>query len=102
DGLMCGLGVEREDGLTCTLVYSSDEPFGPTVPRRGTIRAILDPFDFLPGRYRLSIGLSPPGRPAEVYDLHLLLYLFRVVGNDGDLPTEAAFRQRAEFALTRN
>lgn len=100
DGLMCGVGVQREDGLTCTLVYSSDELFGPTVPRRGTIRAILDPFDFLPGRYRLSVALSPPGRPAEVYDLHLLVYLLRVVGDDADVPTKAAFRQKAEFSLT--
>jgi ABC-type polysaccharide/polyol phosphate transport system ATPase subunit len=101
EALMCGVGIEREDGLTCTLDYSSGDLFGVgRIPPRGTIRAVLDPFLFLPGRYRFSVGLSPPGRPAEVYDLHLLLYMICVVGDEGDQPTEAAFVQRAEFAVT--
>jgi len=100
DGLMCGVGIERGDGLTCTLDYSSDDLFrGAAIPPRGTIRAILDPFQFLPGTYRFSIGLSPPGRPADVYDLHLLLYVFRVLGNEADIPTDAAYGQKAEFAV---
>jgi len=100
DSLMCGVGIEREDGLTCTLDYSSDDLFGGAPPpSRGTIRAFLDPFHFLPGRYRFSVGLSPPGRPWDVFDLHLLLYLFRVVGSETDTPTDAAFCQKTEFTL---
>jgi len=99
DGLLCGVGVERDDGLNCTMAYSNDEIFHAPLPRRGTIRAILDPMDFLPGRYRVSIGLSPPGRIEDVYDLHLLLYLFRVVEDESVPPTEAAFRQKAAFSI---
>jgi len=99
EGLLCGIGITREDGLTCTLAYSSNEQFQGAIPQRGTILAILDPCDFLPGRYWFSIGLSPPARPLDVYDLHLLLYLFRIVGDEGDMPSHAAFRQKAEFAV---
>jgi hypothetical protein len=100
EALMCGAGIEREDGLTCTLNYSSGDLFGGApIPPRGTIRAILDPFDFLPGRYRFSVGLSPPGRPADVYDLHLLLYMICVVGDEADVPSEAAYEQKAQFAV---
>jgi ABC-type polysaccharide/polyol phosphate transport system ATPase subunit len=100
EAMMCGVGIEREDGLTCTLGYSSGDLFGPgPIPPRGTIRAVLDPFDFLPGRYRFSVGLSVPGRPAEVYDLHLLLYMICVVGDESEAPGDAAFSQRAEFAV---
>jgi hypothetical protein len=45
------------------------------------------------------VGLSVPGRPAEVYDLHLLLYMICVVGDESEAPGDAAFSQRAEFAV---
>jgi len=99
EGLMCGIGITREDGLTCTLAYSPNEQFQGALPPRGTIRAVLDPCDFLPGRYRFSIALSPPGRALDVYDLHLLLYTFRIVGEEEDPPSQAAFRQKADFAV---
>lgn len=99
EGLMAGIGVERLDGLSCTIAYTPDDLFGGAVPHKGTIRAVLDPFDFLPGRYRISIALSPPGRPAEVYDLHLLMYMVRVTDGERASSTGAACRQEADFSV---
>lgn len=98
--LVCGVGIEREDGLACTLVNSDPDVLGTPVPEKGTLRAILDPFEFLPGRYRLTVAFLSPGDPPVVYDLHLLLYLFRVLGDEDDEPTEFAYLQKAEFSLT--
>jgi hypothetical protein len=47
----------------------------------------------------VSVVLSPPGRPTEVYDLHLLLYMIHVVGDDSEPVPESAFRQKARFSL---
>ncbi len=99
ESMMCAVGIERDDGLTCTLVYSTDALFSGGIPPRGVIRAVVDPFDFLPGRYRFSVGLSKAGQPAEVYDLHLLLYLFRVEGDESAVPTSAAYQQKASFTV---
>jgi len=99
DGLACGIGIEREDGLTCTIVHAPAALEAAATPRRGTFRASLEPFDFLPGRYRVSVGLAPPGRPLDVYDAHLILYLVRVEGAPDDPPDRAAFLQRARFQL---
>jgi len=100
--IMCGIGIERTDGIGCGLYYSPADLFAGPAPPRGTIRAVFDPLDLLPGRYQLGIGLSPPGRPFEVYDLYLRLHMLRVIDNDkrGDLPTSAVCRQRAEFSVT--
>jgi len=74
---------------------------GQSVATRGTIRAVLNPFDFLPGRYRFTVGLLPPGRRDTVYDVHLLLYLICVVGDETDVGSEAAFQQHSRFHVAK-
>lgn len=98
DRVIFGVGIEREDGLSCILVHTPEELFRP-IPEKGTLRAILDPFDFLPGRYRMSVGFLSPDDPPAVYDLHLLLYVFRVVGDEEEETTRSAFLQRARFSV---
>jgi len=98
-GILCGLAIVREDGLNCTVVYSGEDLFGDGMPPRGTIRATLDPLDFLPGAYRFSAGLLQAGHPEVVYDTHVLLYRFRVIGDEVGLPADAAFHHKARFTV---
>jgi energy-coupling factor transporter ATP-binding protein EcfA2 len=100
ESIMAGIGLERTDGLSCTVTYSPAKSLQGNIPERGTIRATLDPFGFLPGRYRVTVALSPEGRPTEVYDLHLLLYLIRIEEHEDHPATGAAWRQPARFSIT--
>jgi ABC-type polysaccharide/polyol phosphate transport system ATPase subunit len=99
ESLMLGVGIESEDGMTCSVAYSPEGLLPSPPPPSGTIRAELDSVEFLPGRYRVGIGLSPAGRPAEVYDLHLLLYLFRIEANQMEPPPVGVYRQKATFSV---
>ncbi|MCL5270688.1 MAG: hypothetical protein M1457_09115, partial [bacterium] len=86
--------LDAQDGTTLTL-WRAEREAGLSRPAggRGAFRMELPAPPILPGRYTLTISLSPPGRPSDHYDCLYRLFAF-TIEPEPDWPTVAPLELR--------
>ncbi|MFH0793607.1 MAG: Wzt carbohydrate-binding domain-containing protein, partial [bacterium] len=73
------VGIAREDGYPLTLINSARVGFCPdALEGRGVVRAEFKPLRLTPGRYYVSVAVTPKGKPLEPYDMQIQRYCVTV------------------------
>jgi len=96
----CTIPLDSLEGTILTLWRAEREAgLSRPVNGRGRFRIEVDNPPLLPGRYRMTIALSPPGGPSEHYDVLYKLFHFSIepeAGWETIAPLEMKARVEAE------
>ena len=86
--------VRAADGLMCVDVTSDGTPIAASGDGGMVVRAEFPPLELAPGRYKVSVGVYPPGWE-HAYDYHWQAYPFAIAGGGVEAVLQVAPRWTA-------